>query len=257
MTPLRVALFGLFGLPIGSFLTVAVTRVPARESVVAPRSKCPSCGSEIAPRDNIPVVSWILLRGRCRSCGMRISAMYPLLELITAGLFIAAALRFNGLWIAVMVATFSALMTVIGIIDWNHKIIPNAIVYRALPAFAVYIVVAALAHATLSPLDAMIGFVAYGGALLLVAIVSSRGMGMGDVKLVALIGLVLGSLGLELVLVAAGVGILLGGIGAIVALLLGATGKQAIPFGPFLAIGAVVAAFYGSALANLYLRLLR
>jgi leader peptidase (prepilin peptidase) / N-methyltransferase len=250
---LRAVLFGLFGLAFGSFLTVVVHRAPQKESLVAPRSRCPSCGTPIRNLDNVPVVSWLLLRGRCRACGARISPFYPLIELSTAALFVAAALAFDSIWAAVMTAPFLGVMLALALIDLRYRIIPNRIVYPSLLVFAAYIVVAWLGGGGLSPARAVIGMLAYGGSLLIVAIVSPAGMGMGDVKLAALIGLVLGSLGLRYVAVAAGTGILLGGVAAIVALIAGASRKQVLPFGPFLAAGAVVAAFLGPELASIYL----
>jgi leader peptidase (prepilin peptidase)/N-methyltransferase len=253
MDAVRAVIFGLVGLPIGSFLTVVVHRVPKRESIVRPRSRCPSCGVALRNVDNIPVASWLLLRGRCRSCGVRISIVYPLVELATAALFVVAALVFDDLWIAVLMAPFLALMPPIAVIDIRHRIIPNAITYPALVGFAVYLVIARIGGAPVDLARAGIGLLTYGGALLLIAIIVPRGMGIGDVKLVALIGLVLGSLGLRYVGVAAGVGILLGGIGSVVALLIGLGRKQAIPFGPYLAAGAMVAAFFAEPISRVYL----
>jgi leader peptidase (prepilin peptidase) / N-methyltransferase len=250
---LRTSLFGLFGLAFGSFLTVVVHRVPKKESLVAPRSRCPSCGTPIRNLDNVPVVSWVLLRGRCRTCGAPISATYPLTELASAGLFMGASLAFDSIWAAAMVAPFLALMLALALIDLRHRIIPNRIVYPSLPAFGAYIAIVGLAGGGLSPTRSFIGMLAYGGSLLIVAMISPRGMGMGDVKLAALIGLALGSLGLRYVAVAAATGILLGGVGAIIALIAGASRKQALPFGPFLAGGAVLAAFLGPSLASIYL----
>ena len=254
MTWLRIAVAVQLGLVFGSFLTVVTHRVPKGESLVAPRSRCPVCGTRLRNADNIPVVSWLLLRGRCRTCGARISPMYPLTEIATAGLFAAAALTFDRVWVSVMIAPFLGLMVALAIIDLRHRIIPNRVVYPSLLAFAAYIVVVGLAGGGLDVIRAGIGMLAYGGVLLLVAIVSPRGMGMGDVKLAALIGLVLGSVGLRYVTVAAGAGVLLGGVGAIVALIAGASRKKAIPFGPFLAAGAVVAAFLAPQISSVYLR---
>jgi leader peptidase (prepilin peptidase)/N-methyltransferase len=256
MTDLEAIIFGVVGLPVGSFLTVVITRIPAKESIVAPRSRCPSCGNSIRNKDNVPVVSWLLLKGRCRNCDLRISPIYPLTEATTSALFVASSLAFHDFWVAIMMALFLTLMLAVAIIDWHRKIIPNAIVYPSLVAFCMYILAASIAGAPLDFVGAAIGFAAYGGVLLLVAVVSPTGMGMGDVKLVALIGLVLGSVSLASVLVAAGAGILLGGIGAIGALLSGASRKHAIPFGPFLAAGAVIGALWGPELANLYRDLL-
>jgi leader peptidase (prepilin peptidase)/N-methyltransferase len=254
MTWLRIAVAFPLGLVFGSFLTVVTHRVPRGESLVAPRSRCPVCGTRLRNADNIPLVSWLLLRGRCRSCGARISPMYPLTELATAGLFVAAALTFDRVWVAVMMAPFLGLMVALAVIDIRHRIIPNRVVYPSLLAFAAYILIVGLAGGGLDVIRAAIGMLAYGGVLLLVAIVSPKGLGMGDVKLAALIGLVLGSVGLRYVTVAAGAGILLGGVGAIVALIAGASRKKAIPFGPFLAAGALVAAFLAPQISSFYLR---
>ena len=241
-----------FGLVVGSFMTVAVHRIPAGESVVSPRSRCPSCGATIGARDNVPVVSWLLLRGRCRRCGARISALYPVLELSTAGLVVLAAVRYPDPWQAVLVAGLLALMPGIAVIDLRHRIIPNRLTYPALLASAALIVLAWLIDDAVDPVRAALGFLLYGGGLFVVAAVS-RGMGMGDVKLAALIGLVLGSLALGFVGVAAGAAIVLGGLGAVVALAMGKGRKSAIPFGPYLAAGAVVAGLWGDAISSWYL----
>jgi leader peptidase (prepilin peptidase)/N-methyltransferase len=243
----------VFGLAIGSFMTVVAARVPAGESVVSPRSHCPHCGAEIRNRDNIPVLGWIMLRGRCHNCGERISARYPLLELSTAILMAAPFFVYDSVWVACGVSALLALMPVISVIDLEHRIIPNRIVYPALIAFPIYLVVANLFGAPVDLVRMVIGFAAYGGILFVVALIS-RGMGMGDVKLAALIGLVLGSLSLGQVAVAAGAAIILGAIGAVAALARGAGRKGAIPFGPFLAAGAVVAALWGVQLADWYQR---
>ena len=253
----RVVVAAPFGLLFGSFLTVAVYRLPRGESLVAPRSRCPSCGRQLRAIDNVPLVSWLFLRGRCHFCRARISAIYPLLELASGALFAGVALRLDDPWVAVLVAPFSALLVAISVIDIRTKKIPNRLVYPALLVSAGFLVVARLAGADVDLIRAGVGFLALGGGFLLIALIVPKGMGMGDVKLAALIGLVLGSQGLALVGVAAGVGVLLGGVGSIVALLAGASRKQAIPFGPFLAAGALVAVFAGSEIASRYLDLMR
>ena len=247
------ALLFLFGLAIGSFMTVVAARLPAGESIVRPRSKCPTCGAEIRKRDNVPVLGWVLLHGRCRDCGAKIPVRYPLLELSTAVLIVGAFAVYDDLWIAVAIAALLALMPVISVIDIEHRIIPNKIVYPALIAFPVYLAVASVAGAPVDLVRMVVGFVAYGGALFIVALVS-RGMGMGDVKLAALIGIVLGSLSLGQVGVAAGAAIVFGGVGAVAALIRGVGRRGAMPFGPFLAAGAVVAAFWGVQIADWYSR---
>jgi leader peptidase (prepilin peptidase)/N-methyltransferase len=243
-----------FGLVVGSFLTVVVDRVPKKESVVSPRSRCPHCGAEIRSRDNIPVLSWLLLRGRCRSCRARIPLRYPLLEAGTAASFAGAAVVYPRVYIIAVLCAFSAVMLAVGAIDLELKIIPNRITYPAFPVFAVAIVLGWAVGQDLDPVRALVGAVAYGGAFLLIAFIAPRGLGMGDVKLTALIGLVMGSLGLRYVGVAAGAAILVGGLGGILALLAGRGRKSAIPFGPFLTAGALAAVFWGERVADWYLR---
>jgi leader peptidase (prepilin peptidase)/N-methyltransferase len=241
-----------FGLAIGSFMTVVVARVPRGESVLRPRSRCPRCATELRNRDNIPFVSWLLLGGRCRTCGERISVMYPLLELSTALLVAGAAAAYDRPWIAVMVALFVALMPAITWIDIERRIIPNRITYPAFLGFSAYVVIAWLFDGGTDPVRGLVGALVYGGGLFLVALVS-RGMGMGDVKLALVIGVVLGAIGLRYVGVAAAGAVLFGGVGGIVALAMGRNRKAMIPFGPYMAAGAVVAAFWGERIADWYL----
>jgi leader peptidase (prepilin peptidase)/N-methyltransferase len=241
-----------FGLAVGSFMTVAVSRLPEGGSVIRPRSRCPSCGAEIGARDNVPVLSWLLLRGRCRRCGERISVEYPLLEVATAGVVVLAAIRFPDPWQAVLVAGLLALMPGIALIDLRHRIIPNRLTYPALLLFLPVVLLAWGIGDAADPVRAGLGLLLYGGVLFIVAAISG-GMGMGDVKLAAVIGLVLGSLGLRFVGVAAAAAIVLGGLGAIVALAMGRGRKSAIPFGPYLAVGAVVAGLWGEPLAAWYI----
>jgi leader peptidase (prepilin peptidase)/N-methyltransferase len=243
-----------FGLVVGSFLTVVVDRVPKKASIVSPRSRCPHCGAEIRSRDNIPVLSWLLLRGRCRSCRARIPVRYPLLEAGTAASFVGAAIVYPRVYVVAMLCAFCAVMLAVAAIDLEHRIIPNRITYPAFPVSAVAILVGWAVGQDLDPVRALIGALAYGGAFLVIAFIAPRGLGMGDVKLTALIGLVMGSLGLRYVGVAAGAAILLGGVGGILALLAGRGRKSAIPFGPFLAFGALVAVFWGERVADWYLR---
>jgi leader peptidase (prepilin peptidase) / N-methyltransferase len=254
----RMVSAAAFGLAVGSFLTVVAHRVPRHESVVAPRSRCPHCGTTIRARDNVPVVSYLLLRGKCRSCGTPISPRYMLIELLTAGLFAAAAARFPSLFATIVLALFFAVLVAVAVIDVEHRIIPNRILYPSLLAFPVILAVGVLTGEDLSLLRAALGLLAYGGGLFLVAVISPGGMGMGDVKLAAFIGLVLGAFGLSYVAVAAAVAILAGGVGAVVLLAFArATRKHAVPFGPYLAVGAVWAAFVAPGVAHWYTGLLR
>jgi leader peptidase (prepilin peptidase)/N-methyltransferase len=246
----------LFGLTFGSFLTVVVHRTPRREAIGRGRSRCPSCGATLTWRDNIPLVSYLLLRGRCRHCGARISVRYPLIELGTAALFAAAVVRYQDDAVAGVIAPFLGLLLALGLVDLEHRIIPNAVVYPAIPLFAAAVVALDLLGREASAVDAGIGFLAFGGGLFLIALIRPGGMGMGDVKLAGLIGLVLGSQGIAVVGVAAALGILAGGVGGAVALAAGRSRKSALPFGPFLAAGAIVAALWGRQIADAYLSLL-
>jgi leader peptidase (prepilin peptidase)/N-methyltransferase len=245
-----------FGLVFGSFLTVVVYRVPRGESLVRPRSHCPECGTQIRAVDNVPVLSWLLLRGRCHACGARISVEYPVTELATGVLFAGVAFRYHDPWAIVLLAPFCGMLLALSVIDARTKKLPNRLVYPSLLISAAYLVVARVFGADVDLVRSAIGLLTLGGGLLLVALVVPRGMGMGDVKLGALIGLVLGAQGLGPVGVASGAAVLLGGLGAIVALIRGASRKQALPFGPFLAAGAVIAVFAGHELAGRYLELM-
>ena len=254
---LRAPIFVVFGLAFGSFLAVVVHRVPQKVGLVGGRSRCPSCGATITARDNVPVVSYLLLRGRCRNCRATISPTYLLLELGGAALFLAAALAFADVYVAGVVAVFVGLLLALAIIDVDHRVIPNAVVYPSLAVFAAALLVGAVLGRDVDVIAAGLGFLAFGGGVLMVALIAPKGMGMGDVKLAALIGLVLGSQGLRYVAVAAGLAILAGGVGGLAALAIGRSRKATIPFGPYLVIGAIAAAFWSGPIARAYLSLLR
>lgn len=252
---MRPLAFALSGLIVGSFLSVVVYRVPKGEGLGG-RSRCPRCGATVRAIDNIPVISWLLLGGRCRSCGNRISFQYPLIELATAALFLAASAAFDGLALAIPAALFLAELLAIALIDARHRIVPNRIVYPSLLVLVPAVILGEVLGAGIDALAAFIGLAAYAAPLLLVAFAVPGGMGMGDVKLAALIGLALGGLGLSYVAVAAGLGILGGGVGALLAVIVFRAGRrQQMPFGPYLAAGAVVAALASPEIADLYLSL--
>ncbi len=177
---------------------------------------------------------------------------YPLLELASAGLVVLAAIRYPDPWQAGLVAGLLAPMPAIAVIDVRHRIIPNRLTYPALLLAPALVLLAWLLGDAADPVRGVVGLLLYGGIMFLVALVS-RGMGMGDVKLAALIGLVLGAFGLRYVGVAAGAAIVLGGLGGLVALAMGKSRKSAIPFGPYLAAGAVVAGLWGEPIAAWYL----
>jgi leader peptidase (prepilin peptidase)/N-methyltransferase len=232
------------GLAVGSFLNVIVSRVPTGRSIGLSRSACPACDHAIRWHDNVPLLSFALLRGRCRDCGTPIPARYPLVEGMTALLTVACLLRFGLTAYAVLAAGFCAVLVVISAIDVEHRVIPNAIV---LPAAAATLA----AHTLIDPTPewALAALAAF-GVFLLLAIAYPAGMGMGDVKLCLLLGAMLGW--------QVFVGIFLGVLASLVpaAVLAVAHGRAArrmtIPFGPFLAGGAIVALLFGEAIVSWY-----
>ena len=236
------------GLVLGSFLNVVAARVPLRRSVVKPGSACMSCGTALAWRDNIPLVSWGLLRGRCRHCGARIPWRYPAVELATAVLFAACLLVFGLTAYAFLAAGFCAVLVAISAIDIEHRIVPNRIVVPAT-------VVVLAANTLIDPsVEWLLGGLAGFLFLFIAAVIYPAGMGMGDVKLAALLGVMLG----RDVAVALMAGMLLAILPSVV--LLARHGSKArkmgIPFAPFLAGGGVVGLFWGEQLLDAYLSLL-
>lgn len=248
MSPVAVALAALSGAMIGSFVTVVAHRVPRSESIVGPRSICPGCGEQIGARDNLPVVSWLLLRGRSRCCSEPISRRYPLTEAFSALLFAAVALRF---WDepAQMILGFLLVATLLAVTltDLERRIIPNRILLFSFLAGAA---IAAVADPASLPERAAAAAGA-AGLLFAAALAYPGGMGMGDVKLAGTMGLFLGVWVIPALLVALLAGSLAGL--AIIAREGAAARKQAIPFGPFLALGGVVGLLGGAALIDAYL----
>jgi leader peptidase (prepilin peptidase)/N-methyltransferase len=234
-------------LALGSFLNVVAARLPEGRSLVRPPSACGSCGTQIAWRDNVPVVSYLLLRGRCRACGERIGLRYLAVELLTAFLVVASFLAFGVTPEAFVAAFFCAVLVVLSAIDFERHILPDKIV---LPSAGIVLA----AQLALYP-DRWLEWILapLGAALFLFAALLAypKGMGMGDVKLCLLLGAMLG----KLVLVALMIGMVAALVPAVVLLARhgSAARKMAIPFGPFLAFGAVVALFFGDALLDAYL----
>ena len=243
MIPLVAALFGLV---IGSFLNVVIHRVPIKESIVWPASHCPACGEQIKPLDNVPVLSYGMLRGRCRSCRARISARYPIVEVSTGLLFGAATYKFG-----LSLQLVSALILIVALVslagtDLEHRLLPNAIVGPATMAGLAISILADPWRWWLYPASA---FVVAGG-LLGLALVYPGGMGMGDIKMGGMLGAFLGPYAALAVFLGAFVGALTGG-------LLMATGKMqrrsALPFGVFMALGGLFTLFFGPGLWRMYL----
>jgi|SRR5579862_263500 len=244
----------ILGTLIGSFLNVCIFRLPANESIVSPPSRCPACGTSVRYRDNIPIISYLLLRGRCRACGSPISPRYPAVEALTGVLFVCVLYRFGPLPAVAVYASFVAALIVVSFIDLDHQIIPDVI---SLPGIAVGLALSALGYGP-PLLDSAVGVLVGGGLLWGVAIgyhaVTGReGMGGGDIKLLAMIGAFLGWKNTLVTLVLGSLGGALVGIGLI--LLRGDDSRVPIPFGPFLALGALGALFFGDPLLRWYLNL--
>jgi leader peptidase (prepilin peptidase)/N-methyltransferase len=247
---LAAAFAGALGAALGSFLNVVAYRLPRRESLVRPASRCPGCGTPIKPYDNLPVLGWLLLRGSCRSCGEQISSRYPLVEGMTAGLAAAVVLTKHSAASIVLSLVLVAVLVPVALIDLDHRIIPNRI---TLPAAVSALAIGLALHPAGVP-EQLIAGAAAGGFLLIFALAYPRGMGMGDIKLAAVLGLFLG----REVGVAILAGVLLATmVGAVVMARVGVERgrKTALPFGPFLALGGVVALLAGPAIVHWYLQL--
>lgn len=237
--PLFLSFAFVVGAIVGSFLNVCIYRIPKEESLVRPGSHCPKCGSPIRPYDNIPILSFLLLRGRCRRCKARISLRYPLVEAITSFIAIAIVYRYGMNIDAGIYFCLSCALIVVSFIDLEHQIIPNVVTYPGIPLG----VVASFLLSSLTPGDSLIGLVVGGGVLWTVAVLfrllrKKEGMGFGDVKLLAMIGAFLGWKAVIFTLV---VSSFVGAIAGYLALRLsGKSSHEPIPFGPFLALGALI-----------------
>ena len=247
--------FAAFGLVIGSFLNVCIYRLPLKQSIVWPASRCAKCQRELSWYENVPVAAWLALGGRCRTCHERISAMYPIVELVTGALFVGAYLLYGVTPLAFVRIAFGCAMIVLFVIDLQHRILPNVITVTGVPiGFALSLF--------LPPgwKESLIGLLVGGGVLYVIGEAYYRlrgvdGLGMGDVKMLAMIGAVLGW---RLMLVTM---IFASFTGALVGVTLIASGrggmKAALPFGTFLAVGAAVAAVAGDHIFNWYVSFYR
>lgn len=248
MLPLVIAFAAVTGLAVGSFLNVVVHRLPLGESLNHPASHCPSCGHAVRPRDNVPVVSWLLLRGRCRDCGAPISPRYPLLEAGTAVLWVAVvAARWDDAASVVLGIVLVTLMVAVVPIDLEHRLILNKLTY---PAAVLAPVIGLLLDPGFVP-EQLIAGAAAGLFFLAAALAKPGGMGLGDVKLAAVMGLYLGRAVAPAILIGLLTGVVVGGV---LATRVGVrqAGKTKVPFGPFLAFGAVVCVFVGDAIVDAY-----
>jgi leader peptidase (prepilin peptidase)/N-methyltransferase len=249
LTPWAVgAAATVFGAVIGSFLNVIIYRLPRGESIVKPASHCPHCGSSIAPWDNIPILSFIVLRGRCRHCHRPITFRYPLVETANALLYLSVFLCFGIGFQALVWATYCSALIVVSAIDIDHRIIPDVI---TLPGMALGIVTSFWMPRT--SLDSLLALLAGGGFFYLVAVLSRGGMGGGDIKLTAMMG---SFLGLKSLAVAVFIGLLSGSLISLVLMLMGRkTRKDIIPFGPFLALGGISVVFWGKKIIHWYVNI--
>jgi leader peptidase (prepilin peptidase)/N-methyltransferase len=238
------------GLLYGSVLAVLVDRVPTRKPIRTAVSTCTACGATIAPKRRL--FGYLTGSGSCPACGVSDRWTAPVIELVSAGLAVGAAATFASNYWAILTAAFLGVLVALALIDARHRLLPNAIIYPSAAAFAALIVIGALTEQGSSPIRAVVGALVYGAPLLLLAMVSPGGMGMGDVKLAALIGLVLASLGWRYVGVAAVLGAFSGGIGSVVVLAAGRSRKATIPFGPYLAVGAILATLFAPQIARAY-----
>jgi leader peptidase (prepilin peptidase) / N-methyltransferase len=244
----------IFGSLVGSFLNVCICRMPKNESVVFPPSHCTKCDYQIRWFDNIPIISYLFLRGKCRRCGEPISLQYPLVELINGVLTLALFLKFGPTWIFAILFVFCSAMVVVTFIDLEHQIIPDVI---TLPGIVIGFVVSVFVP-HFSWQNSLIGIVAGGGSLLLIAygyqlITKKDGMGGGDVKLLAMMGAFFGWQAILFIIFAASL------VGSIVGITLMVIQKKdstlAIPFGPFLASASVLYIFYGGHIISWYLNM--
>ena len=245
---LLVVLAAAGGLLVGSFLNVVAWRLPRGESLVTPGSRCPGCAHPVRPYDNVPVLSWLALRGRCRDCRTPISARYPLVEALTGALAAAVALTSDGTHELLLGLVLVALLVPIALIDLDHRIIPNRL--TALGAVAA-LVIGVATNVDGVP-EQLIAGVAAGGFLLAAALARPGGMGMGDVKLAGMLGLFLGREVAVALLVALVAGTLVG-IAVMARRGVGEGRRTAIPFGPFLALGGCVGLLAGPAIVDWYL----
>jgi leader peptidase (prepilin peptidase)/N-methyltransferase len=244
---LSAATASLFGAMFGSFLNVVAYRLPRRESLVAPGSHCTSCGAAVRPFDNIPVLSWLVLRGHCRDCSAPISARYPLVEAATALLCGGAVLAHHSAAGVALSVTLVLVLVPAALIDLEHRIIPN----RLTGLGAVLAIAMGTALDPSGELARLAAGAAAAGFLFAAALAYPRGMGMGDVKLAGVMGLFLGSAVAPAMLIGLLTGVVVG-IAVMARKGVAAGRKTKVPFGPFLAVGGIVALFAGSQLVHLY-----
>ncbi len=255
MTALLAGVAGLFGLVFGSFLNVVAYRVPLGRSVVNPPSACPACGAPVRPRDNIPVISWFVLRGKCRDCAAPISSRYPIVEALTGVLLAATVFVVDINWVLPAYLWFTAVTLVLILTDLDHKRIPNRILYPGTIVGVLLLGSGAALDSQLSQFGrAALGGLFYFAGLFLLALIARGGFGFGDVKLAFLLGLFMAFQGWKHLVVGIFLAFFIGGLLSIALLVSRRRGrKDAIPFGPSLVLGAWIGITYGLPIADWYL----
>jgi leader peptidase (prepilin peptidase)/N-methyltransferase len=244
----------IFGAAVGSFLNVCIYRMPRNISIIAPSSRCPSCNTPIRPYDNIPIFSYALLGGKCRVCRTRISLRYPLVEFLNSALYVSAFWRFGLNWYTAAYFIFCSALIVITFVDLDYQIIPDRI---TLPGILIGLIAGSLLmpdpffrHSPLGLKASIIGFLVGGGIFYAIAILSKGGMGGGDIKMMAMVGSLMGW---KSVLLTTFLGSLTGAIlGIFLMVTRGKGRKTKIPFGPFLALGSLVTLFFGQEIFHWY-----
>jgi len=252
--PLYLIVF-IFGAVVGSFLNVCIYRIPRNLSIITPSSRCPSCNIPIRPWDNIPIVSFILLGGKCRYCSAKISPRYPLVEALNAGMYVAVLWRYGLGWDFAVYCALNSALVVITFIDLDFQIIPDTITLSGIPmglfAGSFFLPDPFLRATALGFTSSLVGLLAGGGLYYLVAVLSRGGMGGGDIKLMAMVGALMGW---KAVLLTTFLGSLTGSVIGLFLMIFKGKGRKAkIPFGPFLALGTLITLFFGQEILIWYL----
>ena len=255
MEAVGIVLAVIGGLVFGSFANVVVHRVPLKQSIVKPASRCPSCGTPLRARDNIPVVSWLVLRGKCHNCGARISPRYPAIEILVGVLFALAAWRIRPATDLIAYLPLLWVLVVLSFIDLEHKLLPNRIVVPSIVAgIALLGIAAALGPGAGSWVRALEGGAVAFASFFVLALISPRGMGMGDVKLSAVLGLALAYQGWGRLFVGFLIAFAAGAVGGVALIAAKRAGmKSEVPFGPYLALGTIVSLLFGAPLVHAWL----
>lgn len=237
----------LFGVAAGSFSNVCVYRIPRKISVITPSSRCPVCNKNISPIDNIPIISFLILHGRCRHCQSSISWRYPLIEIFTGAIYLLIYLKFHLSYLSIIYALLCSSLMIIAFIDIEHKIIPDVITIPGIIAG----LISSMVFPYITLLNSAEGLLLGGGLFYIIAILSRGGMGGGDIKLIAMVG---SFLGWKNILLTIFLGSLFGSIVGIILIILKKKGrKDTVPFGPFLSLGAIISIFFGNKIISLWL----